>query len=290
MKRKVLAILFIVSSSVLHAQSLYTFILNWVSEDFKFPLVGVANIANGNHSTVEIGALNINTGGFFGLQTGAANINVGNISGPQIGAANINGGNANGAQIGAANINGGDVNGVQIGVLNYANKINGLQIGVLNIIKDGNNAVPIGLLAIVLSNGYYAFEANLSDTSPANFAFKIGVKKLYTNIMGSYNLDSNKTSIGGGLGTIIDINERLFFNLEINSLTSYDSVGNVYSSAVEPALGYNFNTHFSLIAGPVIKWQYEEREVKPLFRITEFEIDNNSKIIIGAKAALRFRI
>ncbi|MDR0540212.1 MAG: hypothetical protein LBG74_06900 [Spirochaetaceae bacterium] len=264
MRKKIYAllpVLFFTLGSGLYAEgTLYTFVVNIVTEDFKLPLVGVANFAQGDHSIFELGALNINTGNFWGLQTAAANITSG------------------------------DTTGVQMGAFNYAGKINGLQIGVINIVLDGENTIPLGLIPIVLRNGYYAAELSVSDIAPGVVAFKMGVPKLYTTLMASYHLDAGKFCFGGGLGTLLNINDFLFFNMELNSLNILDK-NNCSLFSAEPNIGYKINSNLSVIAGVSIRWQYMPSavEYKNLIRLRIAEIDANNSIVAGFKAALRYR-
>jgi hypothetical protein len=299
--------------------TLYTFIVNIAGEGFPLPLIGVANFAHGDHSIAEVGVLNINTGSFGGLKagvfnftsgdvrgvsTGAANINLGDMLGLNAGAFNLSGSgqgiqasavniNINGffgVQAGALNFSGGETYGMQVGAINYAGTMTGVQIGAVNIVADGERALPIGLIPIVLRNGYYAVEVNAQDICPVNVSIKMGVEKLYTTLSVSYNFFTNAFYAGGGLGTLIVVNDRFFLNLEVVSRSIINRSGYFLTSA-EPAVGFNILPHLSIIAGPRIEYEYlEDKTTDDRFvRLIDFKIDTSSSIVIGAKAALRFR-
>ena len=306
LKTRILCVVFAALCQGLFAQgTLYTFVVNITNDGFPLPLVGVVNIAHGNHSIAELGVLNINTGSFFGIQAGVINftgadllglsagvVNVsGSGHGAHAGVANISFNGFSGLQTGVLNFSGGDTYGIQAGVVNFADTMTGAQIGLINIVTNGENTVPIGLLPIVLQNGYYALELSIKDLYPVNVSVKMGVKKLYTSIGFSYDFNTNMFYVGGGMGTIIDMDERLFFNVELNSHTAINHNGYLLTSA-EPALGFNLTSNLSLIAGPLIEYEYikDGSNNSRFFKLAAFDIDESSAIVIGAKAALRFRL
>ena len=289
MKKKILCALFAALCQGLFAQgSLYTFIVNVVADGFPMPLIGVANIGRGDHGIAELGVLNINAGSFYGLKAGVVNFTGGDASGVNAGVVNLTNGGFRGLSAGVLNVSG-EGRGVQAGVVNYAKAMSGLQIGVLNIVADGENTVPIGLIPIVLRNGYYALELSASDISPVNISFKMGVKKLYTSIGVSYNLLTNAFQFTGGLGTLIDINERLFFNLEVNSHTIINR-GDYFLVTVEPAAGINLTSSISLIAGPLLEYEKNGESSSRFFRLASVALDDSRALLLGAKAALRLRL
>jgi hypothetical protein len=276
LKKGLICGLFAALSQSLFAQgTLYTFIVNIAGDGFPLPLIGVANIGRGAHSSAEIGVLNINAGSFAGIKTGVFN---------------FTGGEFRGFSSGVLNITRGDTSGLQAGVINFANTMAGVQIGVINIVADGEKTLPVGLLPIVLRNGYYALELGVSALSPINASLKMGVKKLYTSLGISYNSSANVFHIGGGLGSIIDISELFFFNLEINSRSIINRKG-YFLQSVEPAFGLNITPKLSLIAGPLIEYEYkkEGKDGGRFFRLAAFEITESSSLLLGAKAALRVR-
>jgi hypothetical protein len=273
LKKRIICGLFAALAQGLFAQgTLYTFIVNVADGGFSLPLIGVANIGRGDHSSAEIGVLNINAGSFTGIKAGVFNFTGGELRGFSAGVLNISG----------------SASGFQAGVINYADTMAGVQIGVLNIVADGENTVPIGLLPIVLRNGYYAIELSVRDLSPMNASFKMGVKKLYTSLGISYNSSANLFYIGGGLGTILDITDLLFFNLEINSRSLINRKG-YFLQSIEPAIGLNITPKLSLLAGPLIEYEKEGKDGERFFRLASFELGGSSALLLGAKAALRVR-
>ena len=320
MKRIILCAVFAVLGQGVFAQgTLYTFIVNIAGEGFPLPLIGVANFARGDHSIGEVGVLNMNTGAFWGLKAGAVNITGGdfrgvssgavninwgdmaglhtgalNLSGSgrgiQAGAANINFSNFSGLQTGALNFAGGEMYGIQAGVVNYVGAMAGVQIGVVNIVADGERTLPIGLIPIVVRNGYYAVEVSAQDLCPVNVSIKMGVEKLYTTLTVGYNFFTNTFYAGGGLGTLININELIFLNLEVVSHSKINSANYFLTSAV-PAVGFNILPNLSIIVGPRIEYEYLEDTANDdrFLRLLDFEIGASSSIVIGAKAAIRFR-
>ncbi len=118
--------------SIKHEITIYTFVLNQVPENFKYPAVGVINLAEGNQK---------------GLQLGFSNINYKNFEGAQIGFTNAIGGKTKGAQIGFVNASKTRVEGVQVGYVNMAGKnVKGMQIGFVNASKDELEGAQIGFV------------------------------------------------------------------------------------------------------------------------------------------------
>ncbi|MCL2380126.1 MAG: PepSY domain-containing protein [Treponema sp.] len=233
--------------------SMYTFFVNAVSGEFRFPLIGLVNIAMDDHSGLHLGLLNQNMGALSGLQAGAVNVIGGNLSGVQFGIVNTTMRSAYGVQFGAINTAGGAISGGQAGVVNIAaNDLNGGQAGFLNFARGsmsglqfglinyaGTNAagvqlgfinfahsvedgLPIGFISIVRHGGYRAFELGFSEFFPRILGLRLGVERFYTTLSVASDSDthgrhySQNIAAGFGLGTIIPIAGPVFFNVELN--------------------------------------------------------------------------
>ncbi|MCL2380549.1 MAG: hypothetical protein FWC64_03020 [Treponema sp.] len=115
--------------------NLYTFFVNIVGEQFRFPLVGFVNIAGGSHSAPQVGFINWNQNNFSSVQAGFVNTVGGDTAGLQLGFINTTAGSFRGAQIGFVNTVAGDTSGPQLGFINtVAGSFGGTQIGFVNIV------------------------------------------------------------------------------------------------------------------------------------------------------------
>jgi hypothetical protein len=210
-------------------------IINIVRDNAKVcQLAGAGNIVGGKFSGFQgAGAYNI-VGSIKGVQAGGAlNIVKGDAGFCQLaGAGNITGGSFQGVQVaGVANISE-DINGAQIaGVLNKAREVSGAQIsGVINTatyIKgfqlsvfnyaDSCDGVPIGLISLV-RKGYHKIELSADELFYSNIAFRTGVKRFHTILMGSIRPDNFKDplwSYGYGFGTSIGNNQKLIYDIDL---------------------------------------------------------------------------
>jgi hypothetical protein len=140
--------------------TLYTFIFNQVPENFKFPVIGLINVGEGNQQGTQIGFTNITQKNFNGAQVGFTNAigaagkgaQIGFVNatkdefkGAQIGYVNAVGNKVNGAQIGFVNACKDSLHGVQIGHVNVAGKkVHGAQVGFVNVVNDSFKGAQIG--------------------------------------------------------------------------------------------------------------------------------------------------
>ena len=300
-----------------NGNSLYSFFVNIVDEDFRYPLIGFVNIAKGNFNNTEIGFVNWNNKNMTGFQIGYINTVWGGLSGIQIGFVNTTAGDTRGWQGGFVNTTR-TLEGVQIGYVNtawnggsgfqigYVNtsvkKLRGMQIGFFNYAESIEGGIPIGFLSILKEGGYYAIECSVSEFFPFNAAFKVGVEKFYTNIITACNpfedFGTKSLAFGLGFGSIIPITEKIFFNPELNFLNPFlwnDTIewyDNRILLSLVPSLGFNFNRNFSVFAGPSVAWIFdnsEENSMKPSFSAFNREIDSRNSITVGARAGIRFR-
>jgi hypothetical protein len=242
---------------------LYTVVFNMVPEGYNIPLVGAVNVAQGKHAGIQIGFLNLTCRNFTGASIGYVNITIENTTGLQLGFVNITK----------------TIRGVQFGFINYADTI--------------NSGVPFGFLSIVKNGGYRVIETGVTGTAVANIAFKIGVEKLYTTYLVSYNPKNEGKSgfaFGMGLGSIINFNKLFFINPELNYTTTFDLFHQQLIS-LDMLLGFNIGSHFSIVAGPECTWHITDTSfTEPLFRFYGGEINNENRYLVGAKIAIRYRL
>jgi hypothetical protein len=290
--------------------NVYSLIVNIVQDNFRFPLIGVANIAKGNHNNVQLGVINWNIKDFSTLQLGCINTVGGDLSGVQLGYINTSVGNVNGWQIGCVNTTK-SFNGTQIGIINIAmnggqglqlgfvntsvQRLQGVQIGVINYVDSIENGIPIGLISIVRNGGYKAVEYSFSEFHPLNIGLKLGVESFYTSIFASYNpFEENiqdSFATGLGFGSIIPVNSMFFINPELNGLNIIGGNSPLALSFV-PNIGFNINHNLSLTIAPALTWVLyftDNKLLAPFFSIFQHDINENNSIIIGTRASIRFR-
>jgi len=184
-------------------------------------------VANWNTEAVSgaaiSGVLNLGHQSLSGFQlAGVTNIGLDSMKGISVsGVLNYTNGNAKGFQLSTINW-AKDFEGFQLGVLNYAIRLKGVQLGVINIVKEGEDALPIGLLSFV-KNGHYEIDLTAGEAIYSNLNFKMGVKRLYTIFKLGYSGYQGKPvySYGGGFGTSIFLSEKHCLNLELSSNQIY---------------------------------------------------------------------
>ncbi|GMO24384.1 MAG: hypothetical protein Ta2B_03750 [Termitinemataceae bacterium] len=262
LKVVLLAVLFSIGSSLLHAQTFYSVIVNVVPDGFRIPLLGLVNIGTGSLSTVEMGLFNWVSDDFAGFQAGTINIVRG------------------------------DVNGVQAGLFNMGGEIRGLQIGLINIASNSDKGIPIGLISIV-RDGYHAIELGASGGSAIHLDLKLGVEQFYTSIIIFYNpVDKDKSfGCGLGLGSIINLGEKFYLNPEINSMANFNYDEHMLLS-LDTLFGWNITEHISITAGPqfVLHKRFGDNNyLAPMFGILEKNISDTSRIFMAARAGVRVR-
>jgi hypothetical protein len=243
----------------------YSFFVNVVSEPFAFPLIGLVNVARGDHRPLQLGLVNLNTGNFSGLQTGLANI----------------------AR---------SFNGAQIGLVNIATRgSRGLQLGLVNYVDSMESGLPIGLISVVRQGGYRVVEFGFSDFFHFSMGLKLGVERFYTTIFAAYNsVDEfaiEHFGTGLGFGSIFNITRLFFFNPELNNFAVLASDANRQFLSFVSYFGFNLGQNFSIAFGPSATWIWNWDDVEPpspLFTVAEYTINNTNSIVIGARAALRF--
>ncbi|MDX9848491.1 MAG: hypothetical protein RBT74_16035 [Tenuifilaceae bacterium] len=297
----------------------YTFFVNFVPDGLNIPLIGFVNNAMGNHKGAQVGFINTNLKSFEGIQVGFVNTVLGKTDGGQVGFINTNFKNLEGIQVGFVNtvlesskgaqvgfvntslssikgiqvgfvnVTSAVVNSPQIGFVNTASRLNGFQLGFVNFVDSLEGGIPLGFVSIVRKGGYRAIELFASEMHPINLSFKIGVKPLYTFISASYSGNGERLfEYGFGVGSIINIKNKLFFNPELKSVTSPKEFNTHYYSFT-PKIGYEFTDNIYIAGGPSILWNYNEElhpMANPLFSIVNHTIGLNHRLIVGARLAV----
>ena len=273
----------------------YSFFYNNVPEMVRFPLFGFINISRGEQYLPQVGFINWNHGDFSTIQAGFINTAWGDVRGLQGGFVNT-AREITGSQIGFANTALGGGQGFQLGFVNASiQKFRGVQLGFVNYADSIDDGIPIGFISIVRHGGYRAIEYGFSEFYPAALGFKLGVEKFYTSIFCAYNPNdknfSNNFAWGLGFGSIIPLGSAFYLNPEITSISPISMKEEAQFNTFVPYLGFNITRHFSVCAGPSVTWVHckDGDETEPLFSIKSFEINDRHTIVLGARAALRFR-
>ena len=281
---------------------------------------GFINTVVGDTEGLQAGFINTNAGGIKGLQAGFINTVKGCVNGVLTGFINTAIGDTVGLQAGFINTNAGGIKGLQAGFINTVvkeglgsqigfintsvKKFSGMQIGFINYADSIEKGIPIGFISIVRHGGYHAVEYNFTEFYPFGIGLKLGVDKFYTNIIFAYSpkgkFIQNRFASGFGLGTLIPINKFIFINPELSFMTpawyeenNHKSINWQQLTSFVPFFGFNVGKHFSVAAGPSVTWMANYSDdlswQKPLFKIAEGIINENHRIVIGARASLRLR-
>ena len=152
----------------------FSFFVNVVDENFRFPLVGFINIARGNHDIFHAGFLNWNSGNFNGLQASFINTTGGYFNGAQMGFINTAAKGTSGMQAGFINTTTA-LDGFQASFINTATKeVSGTQIGFINTAAQGITGPQIGFINTTTAlNGFQAGFINTAaqEVSGAQIGF-----------------------------------------------------------------------------------------------------------------------
>lgn len=288
--------------------AVYTVIYNAVPNNYKYPLFGFVNLAQGNHQGLQVGFVNTTLKNFEGLQVGFVNTTLGNSQGAKIGFINttrqkaeglrlgyINTtlGDSYGATMGFVNINMENTEGLQLGFVNIAKKeLTGAQIGFINVADTISSGVPIGFLSFVEKGGYRAIETSVNELYPLNLAFKIGVPRFYSYLQGSYNSSYSKQfALGFGFGSLISMGNKFYFNPELGNLSPLTSINNNVTN-LAANIRYNMSSRFQVATGLSAVWinhqQGKNLYDPPFYSIINHEINNRNRILMGARIALSY--
>lgn len=125
----------------------YKFFTNNIPNEWNYPLIGIVNNVNGNHTSVQIGIVNSTSGNFGGFQSGLINSVGKNVIGIQSGFINSVGGEVSGVSNGFINSVGANVKGIQNGFINSVGKsVYGIQGGFINSVGQKVTGVQHGFI------------------------------------------------------------------------------------------------------------------------------------------------
>ena len=287
-------------------QSGYVGYANYVKNDFTGAQISFMNYIGGKCNGAQIGFVNTVRKNVVGAQLGFVNTTVGTFSGVQIGYVNTAVKKSNdiqvgfintcidslkGAQVGFVNTSLKKTNAVQIGFVNTAKSLKGCQIGFINLIDSIESGVSLGFLSIVKKGRYQAMEFSVTEMYPVNVSYKIGVSKLYTSFVVSYNPAKTKeVAMGVGLGTTLPIGRKLCFNPEYISQTLFFNHFQQISSFTAN-VGLNLNDHLTVLAGPSLVWQFNDNNNQlnePFFAFVQRQFDRGT-FISGGRLSLRYK-
>lgn len=286
----------------------YTIIYNVVPDNFRYPLIGFINLAEGNHKGLQVGFVNTTMRNFEGLKVGFVNTTLQNSRGAKVGFVNTTRQNAEGLRLGYINTTLGsykgatigfvnttmeNTEGLQLGFVNIAKKeLNGAQIGFINVADSIPNGIPIGFLSFVEKGGYRAVEVSVNELYTLNLAFKIGVPRFYSYLQGSYNNSYSKQfALGFGFGSLISMGNKFYFNPELGNLSPLTSIDNNVTN-LAANVRYSISPRFQVATGISAVWinhqQGKNLYDPPFYSIINHEINNRNRILMGARIALSY--
>jgi hypothetical protein len=265
---------------------------NAIGNKFNGLNLGIFNAMGNSFNGTQVGLLNVIGNKMQGIQVGFANVLGNKADGFQVGFVNVIGNKAQGLQLGFVNLLGNKMEGVQIGFLNKIHQLSGFQLGFVNLIDTVSKGVSVGFFSLVKKNGYQAIEFGVSDMFPFSLSYKSGTKRFYTSLNASYGLDANNPdAFGLGMGTIVPVCNHLGFNPEvIFQSTFFHSWNQIYSLQLNAL--YALSDKFSIVAGPSLGLNHLNNNVdfqQPLFTLYQNKLDENNKLMVGLKAALRYQ-
>lgn len=250
--------------------------INSVEGEFKGIENGFINSVNNNFSGIQNGFINSVSQSVYGIQSGFVNSTSHGIYGVQCGFIN----------------SASEIRGLQYGFINSTKSLRGLQLGFINSVDNVEKGLPIGFLSFVKHGGYKAIEVAYNSISPLNISFKTGVREFYTYPMLAYDwrLTTDRLSFGYGIGSNLDISNRLFINPEMEWLHQVSLDFNHYTT-LRCNLGYNISDNFEIVAGPSLVWQFKIDADDFHHNYTEWypSIISVNDITIGWNAAMRFK-
>ena len=266
---------------------------NTIGKSGKGFQYGFFNTLGDSFLGIQCGFFNTLGNSGKGLQAGFFNTLGNSFQGIQCGFFNTLGNKMEGVQVGFINTVGKKTEGVQVGFLNTTPILSGVQVGFLNRIDTIENGIPIGFLSFVKKGGYQVIELGASEMFPVNISYKTGIKQFYTSLVVSYNpISYNHFGIGMGLGSLIPINEKLYFNPEFISQTTCTVLWDqIYSLHLN--LNYKLSKRFSILAGPSLAWNHLKNGNNlhtPYFWLYKKEINAGNNLLIGLNAAVNFQV
>ncbi len=296
-------------------KSVHVGFINTNTGDLTGAQIGFVNTVGEKMDGLQVSFINTTGKDLRGFQTGFINTIGEDAQGFQVGFINAIGDKMQGSQVGFINavkkveglqvgfINAtqslkgfqvGFINGVerilgtQIGFINGTRILTGLQLGFINKVETVTHGVPIGFLSFVKHGGYQAFEFSFNEMYPYNVSYKIGMDRFYTFPMVSYNPKLvDPWAIGFGAGSVIPMNEEVFFNPELISQTIVSGDFQQLTS-LGLQFGHSFTENLDFITGPSVVWNMTTSN-EPLFSLHNWEMDGTNRIHLGLRAAVRYR-
>lgn len=296
-------------------ESLQVGLLNTIDRNLEGAQFGFINTVGRDMQGLQIGFINTTDHDQFGIQTGFINAVDNNFQGLEMGFINAIGETMQGIQAGFINaveklegfqigfINAserpkgfqvGFINaaerptGAQIGFVNAADRLDGLQIGFINGVDRVVNGMPVGFLSFVKHGGFKALEFSYNELFPYNLSFKTGVEKFYTFPSVSYHPNQPESwAIGFGAGSIVPMNEEVYFNPEVMSQ-------NILSGDFEQItslslnFGHTFAERLDFLAGPTLVWN-RTKNYNPQYSLHEWTLNGTDRLHLGIRASFRYR-
>lgn len=246
---------------------------------------GFINAVDNNFQGLEMGFINAIGDRMQGIQTGFINA-VEKMEGFQIGFINATE-NLKGFQIGFINAAERTL-GSQVGFVNATAVLDGLQIGFINRVGRVAHGMPIGFLSFVKHGGFKAMEFRFNEMFPYNLSYKTGVDNFYTFPILSYNPNASRTwAIGFGAGSIVPMNEEVFFNPELMSQNVLTGDFEQITSLVLN-FGHTFTDRLDFLGGPSLVWN-RTNAYNPLFSLRDWDLNGNNRLHLGVSASIRYR-
>lgn len=268
----------------------YHFFINTIPSEFNYPLIGFVNNVNGNHESIQLGFVNSTSGNFGGIQVGFVNNVDGSVVGLQSGFINSVG-TLKGVQYGFIN-SAETLRGLQYGFINSAETLTGVQLGFINSVDNIEKGLPIGFLSFVKNGGYKAIEIGTTGIYPVNIAFKTGIREFYTYPMLAYDwrMADDRLAFGYGIGSNIDISDKLFINPEMDWLHQVSMDFNHFTT-LRCNIGLSVGRCIELVAGPSLVWHFKIDSADFHQNYTEWDssIVSVNDLKIGFNAAIRFK-
>jgi hypothetical protein len=273
--------------------------INTIGRNLSGIQTGFINSIGDNAHFLQLGFINSVGKGMLGFQLGFINSIEKNLIGCQVGFLNssrtvaglglgfINASRTvTGSQIGFLNASR-SMAGLQVGFINSVRTLSGVQFGFINSVRSVSDGVPVGFLSFVRNGGLKALELSLTEMYPVNLALKIGIREFYSFPMISWNPNrTNDVAFGFGFGSNITINDEYFFNPEFSSHFLLSENFDRFQS-MSASFGYRLTENVDLLLGPTLTWK-QSASIEPIFHLDEREINANNKLIVGARAALRY--
>lgn len=265
--------------------------INTSVDSLKGGQVGFINTVCKKSLGGQVGFVNTSIQATKGVQVGFVNTVWNKADGIQVGFVNTVTNRLNGAQVGFVNTTAKALNGFQVGFVNTALSLNGLQLGFVNYADSLKGGIPIGFVSIVRKGGYQAVELSCTEMYPVNLSFKIGVKSLYSSLIASYNPNNTERfALGAGLGSIIPISEKFFFNPEV----MYQHTTEIKTKqllSLSGNFGYSVIPRLSVLIAPSLVWNHtwnNDPLNAPFFSLYTDNIDAKNSLHFGARLSIRY--